>query len=342
MKKPSILIIYTGGTIGMMTNPRTGSLSPFDFRHIAEEMPELGKFDLHLDTITFEPLIDSSDIHPDAWIQLTDMLYENYDRYTGFVILHGTDTMSYTASALSFMLENQSKPVVLTGSQLPIGTLRTDGRENLITAIELAAATQNGQSLVPEVCIYFQNKLFRGNRTRKQNADYFNAFVSDNYPALANVGIDIVYNFPSIYYPTHNVPLKKHTRLETRVAILKIFPGISQEVVRSILSIPGLRGLVMETYGSGNAPTSKWLIDCLTDAINGGLVVLNVSQCTTGRVDMSKYDTGLNMLKAGVVSGFDSTTEAALTKLMFLLGQFVDPLEVTRRLHTSISGEISV
>jgi L-asparaginase len=340
--KPSVLIIYTGGTIGMVTNPRTGSLTPFDFSHIIDEMPELSKFDLELETIAFNPLIDSSDIQPEAWLQLAQMVYDNYARFTGFVVLHGTDTMSYTASALSFMLENQSKPVVFTGSQLPIGTLRTDGRENLITAIEIASATRNGQALVPEVCIYFQNRLFRGNRSRKQNAEYFNAFASDNYPTLANVGINIVYNFPSIYYPTHSKPLILHNKLDTNVAILKIFPGISSGIVSSILSISGLRGLILETYGSGNAPTADWFIEAIEKAVVSGLVIVNITQCTAGQVDMKKYDTGIRMLKAGVVGGFDSTTEAALTKLMFLLGQYPDSKIVKECMTVSVSGEISV
>lgn len=341
-KTPEILIIYTGGTIGMVINPATGSLAPFDFEHISKQVPELSNFGFHLTTLTFNPLIDSSNIQPSDWIKLATAIHSNYDKYDGFVILHGTDTMSYTASALSFMLDQLSKPVIITGSQLPIGTLRTDGKENLISSVEIAAAQHNGQALVPEVAIYFENFLYRGNRTTKYNAEYFNAFRSENYPHLAKAGINIHYNHRYIHYPTTIKPLSVHTRLDARVAILKIFPGISPDTVKAITQIPGLRGLVLETYGAGNAPSSEWFLHLIKQSVDKGLIALNISQCASGSVDMGKYETGLGLKNAGVISGYDSTTEAALTKLMFLLGQNLTPQEVKAQLACSLRGEITV
>jgi len=249
-KRVSILIIYTGGTIGMITDPATGTLVPVDFAEISRQIPELKKFDLDLHTHTFNPTVDSSNITPSLWIELSTIIRENYLKYDGFVILHGTDTMAYSASALSFMLENLDKPVIFTGSQLPVGVLRTDGKENLLTAIEIAADHRNGQPMVPEVAVFFQNKLFRGNRTSKHNAEYFNAFVSENYPALAETGIHIHYQHGAIQYPVHKRPLKIHTQLEERITILKIFPGMGRDVLHAQLTIPGLRGVVLETFGS--------------------------------------------------------------------------------------------
>ncbi len=337
----SILVIYTGGTIGMKHNPETGSLAPFNFEQIEVEVPELKKFGFKLDTISFSPLIDSSNITPDFWVRLVEMVRDNYNSYDGFVILHGTDTMSYTASALSFMIQNLDKPIVLTGSQLPIGMLRTDGKENLISAIEIAAARKNGQPLVPEVSIFFENRLFRGNRTTKHNADHFNAFRSDNYPYLAEAGISIKYNHAFISYPTGKRELKTFTNFDTNIAVLKIFPGITPAVVDGIISIKGLKGLVVETFGSGNAPTSDWFLHRMEQAVASGIIVLNVTQCHAGSVDMEKYETGILLKKMGVLSGYDTTTEAAVTKLMFLLGQNLTNEEVQQRLDESISGEIS-
>lgn len=342
LKKASVLIIYTGGTIGMVKNPATGSLTPFKFDQILKEVPELNKFGFHLDTITFDPIIDSSNVNPKFWIELVDIIDKNYEKYDGFVILHGTDTMSYSASALSFMLENQTKPVIFTGSQLPVGAIRTDGKENLITAIEIAAAKRNDEPLVPEVCVYFENKLFRGNRTTKHNADYFNAFRSENYPALANVGIYINYNYNYIHYPTFKAKLITHRELDSNVAILKVFPGISENVVDAILNIKDLKAVVLESFGSGNALTEKWFIKKLEKAIEKGLIVLNVTQCQAGSVEMGKYETSEDMLNIGVLSGFDSTTEAAVTKLMFLLGQKLPKEEFILKLNSSISGEINI
>lgn len=337
----SILVIYTGGTIGMKHNPETGSLAPFNFEQIEDEVPELKKFGFKLDTISFSPLIDSSNITPEFWVKLVEMVKDNYNRYDGFVILHGTDTMSYTASALSFMIQNLDKPIVLTGSQLPIGVLRTDGKENLISAIEIAAARKNGQPLVPEVTIFFENRLFRGNRTTKHNADHFNAFRSDNYPYLAEAGINIKYNHSFISYPTGKRELKTYTKFDSNLAILKIFPGITPAVVDGILSIVGLKALVIETFGSGNAPTSAWFLDRMEKAVAKGIILLNVTQCPAGSVDMEKYDTGILLKKMGVLSGYDITTEAAVTKLMFLLGQDLTREEIVLRLDEAISGEIS-
>ena len=337
----SILVIYTGGTIGMKHNPETGSLAPFNFEQIEVEVPELKKFGFKLDTISFSPLIDSSNITPDFWVRLVEMVRDNYNSYDGFVILHGTDTMSYTASALSFMIQNLDKPIVLTGSQLPIGMLRTDGKENLISAIEIAAARKNGQPLVPEVSIFFENRLFRGNRTTKHNADHFNAFRSDNYPPLAEAGISIKYNHAFINYPTGKRDLKTYTHFDTNVAILKIFPGITPAVLDGIISVKGLRALVIETFGSGNAPTSEWFLSRMEQAVAKGIIVLNVTQCHAGSVDMEKYETGILLKKLGVLSGYDITAEAAVTKLMFLLGQNLTKEEIQLRLDESISGEMS-
>jgi len=340
----SILLIYTGGTIGMKQDQETLALVPFKFNQIQQEVPELKKFGYKIDSCSFEPPIDSSEIRTDFWVEIADVIKENYSKYDGFVVLHGTDTMSYSASALSFMLENLEKPVIFTGSQLPIGMLRTDGKENLISSIEIAAAKdEKGHAMVPEVCVYFESHLFRGNRTTKDNAENFRAFRSANYPFLAEAGIHIKYNRNFISYPDFwGKDLVVNTKLDTNVAILKIFPGISPEVISKFLSIKGLRAIILETYGSGNAPTLKWLIDMLTEAINRKLVILNVSQCPAGSVNMEAYSTGILLKKIGVLSGFDSTTEAALTKLFFLLGHHDDSQEVGELLIKNLRGEISI
>ena len=338
----SILIIYTGGTIGMIENPETGSLEAFNFEHLEEHVPELKNLGYKISSIQFDPPMDSSEMGPDSWMKIVHVIAEHYHDYDGFVVLHGTDTMAFTASALSFMLENLSKPVVLTGSQLPIGMLRTDGKENLITAIEIAAARENDMPLVPEVCIFFENDLLRGNRTSKTNADSFNAFRSYNYPPLAHAGISIKYDIPQIYHPVSRKPLKPHYLLDRNIAILKIFPGISPQVVESILNIPGLKGVVMETFGSGNAPGYDWLLEMLKDAVERGIVIVNVTQCLAGSVEMHRYETGRKLLQAGVVSGYDSTTECAVAKLMFLFGHGMTPDEVKEHLNCSLIGEITI
>lgn len=341
-EKASILLIYTGGTIGMIENPETGTLESFNFQHLKDNMPELKKLGYAVSSFQFDPPMDSSEMGPDCWKQLVEIIADNYQQYDGFVILHGTDTMSYTASALSFMLENLSKPVILTGSQLPIGMLRTDGKENLITAIEIAAAKENGMPVTPEVCIFFENDLLRGNRTRKINADNFNAFRSYNYPPLAHAGIHIKYDTTQIYHPASRKPLKPHYLLDRNIAILKLFPGLSPQVVESILDIPGLKAVVMETFGSGNAPKDEWFLNMLKSAVERGIVIVNVTQCVGGSVEMHRYETGHKLLEAGVISGYDSTTESAVTKLMFLFGHGLTSEEVKEHMNCSLIGEVTI
>lgn len=338
----SILLIYTGGTIGMIENAETGALENFDFEQLRLQVPELQRFSFHIGSCSFDPPIDSSDMDPSTWGRLAALIRDNYERYDGFVVLHGTDTMAYTASALSFMLEGLGKPVILTGSQLPIGMLRTDGKENLLTSIEIAAEQEEGRPIVPEVCIFFENHLTRGNRTVKVNAENFNAFRSFNYPPLAEAGIHIKYERQFIRRVAGGAPLRCHTRMDTAVAVLKLFPGIREEAVAAALGIPGLRGLVLETFGAGNAPRHPWLVRRLKDAVAGGMVVVNVTQCGAGAVEMGRYETGRQLIEAGVVCGHDSTTESAITKLMFLLGQDLPSAEVRRLMGVSLAGEITV
>lgn len=339
---PALLIIYTGGTIGMKAHPVTGALVPFKFDHVLEEVPELLKFGYVIDTYSFEPLVDSSDVFPEFWIRLAQLIQANYNKYQGFVILHGTDTMSYSASALSYMLEDLEKPVIFTGSQLPIGIPRTDGKENFISAVEIAAATDDeGHPMVPEVCIFFQDQLFRGNRTLKYNAEEFRAFRSPNFPPLAEAGIHIKYNHALIRKPNQwGKPLHLHTQIGTDVAILKIFPGIEPRVVETILSIPNLRAVILETYGQGNAPTKRWLLDLLARAIQNNIIILNVTQCPAGTVIMESYACGRSLRDIGVLSGLDMTTESALTKTMLLTGQYKDNEKVRDLLTKSLNGEI--
>ena len=336
----SILVLYTGGTIGMMQDPKTGALVPFDFDNIYVHLPVLKNFGYQIDFYSFDPLIDSSNMSPDFWARLAQKIGEEYENYDGFVVLHGSDTMAYTASALSFMLENLSKPVVLTGSQLPMGVVRTDGRENFLAAIEIAAAKEDDTAIVPEVCIFFQDQLLRGNRTTKFDAENFNAFASTNYPLLADVGVHIKYNTEKIMKPNFK-RLKVHTNMERNVGILKLFPGISEDYVRHALRSPHLKAMVLETFGSGNATTAMWFLDSLKEAVDNGLIILNITQCKAGSVEMGRYETSLDMVRIGVISGHDMTTEAAVTKLMYLLGEGLSTDRIKQVLQMSIRGEMS-
>lgn len=338
-----ILLIYTGGTIGMSRNPRTGALEPLNFEHLLANVPELEAFDVEISTFQFSPPIDSSDMTPRLWIDLAHIISNNYRFYDGFVILHGTDTMAYTASALSFMLENLDKPVILTGSQLPIGQLRTDGRENLITSIEIAAAKRHdGTAMVPEVGIYFSGRLMRGNRCTKKSADAFNAFESFNYGNLVDAGVNIEYHTHRMLSPDYSKPMSPRFQMDSGVVVFTIFPGIQEEIVRHILANPNLRSIVMRTYGSGNAPQSPWLIETLREATAMGKVIVNISQCVAGSVEMNRYDTGWQLKAAGVISGFDSTVESAVTKLMYLQARYTDSHQVRNYMSRSIRGEITV
>ncbi|HER09207.1 MAG TPA: asparaginase [Bacteroides sp.] len=341
-KNPSILIIYTGGTIGMLKDPGTGEMRLFDFENIITQIPEIKEFGYHFQSVSFDPPIDSSDMDLPTWVRIAETIEAQYHSFDGFVVLHGTDTMAYTASAMSFMLDNLTKPVIFTGAQLPIGTLRTDGKENLITAIEIAAASENGMPLVPEVCIYFESKLSRGNRTTKVNAEHFNAFQSPNYPYLAKAGVHLVYNREFINYSGTASPLVVHKDFDNHIAILKLFPGMHPGYMDAILGTEGLKAVILETYGAGNAPTGTWFLRRIKKAVDQGIIILDVTQCSMGSVELGRYDTSKHLLRAGVISGYDITTEAATTKLMTLLAMNIPSSEIKILLNKSLKGEITL
>lgn len=339
LPQTKIMIIYTGGTFGMAHDP-SGVLVPFDFALILEHLPALRNLSLDLTVISFDNPIDSSNIQPEHWQEIARLIFENYDAQDGFVVLHGTDTMAFTASALSFMLQGLSKPVLFTGAQLPISETRSDARENLITALEIASAKKNGKAIVPEVCIYFGDELLRGNRSKKVESMHFDAFQSENYPPLAKAGVKIDYNETAIHQLQSNVALQLHEKIDPSIVILKLFPGMTEAVFHAMVNAQGLKAIVMETYGSGNAPTTKWFLDTLKKTIDNGIIIVNISQCPGGMVVQGKYETSKDLLEIGVLSGGDMTTEAAITKLMVLLGEY-DVEKTKKMIGISLTGEVT-
>ncbi|WP_222983153.1 asparaginase [Flagellimonas meishanensis] len=341
-RKTKILLIYTGGTIGMVKDYRTGSLRAFNFEELIKNIPELDQLDCELKGVSFKEPIDSSNMNPKYWALIATIIEDNYTEHDGFVVLHGSDTMSYSASALSFMLENLAKPVIFTGSQLPIGDLRTDAKENLITSIEIASLQENGQPVVQEVGLYFEYKLYRANRTTKINAEHFKAFASLNHPPLVESGVYLKVDHANLREPSpKKKPLKVHKNLDDNVAVLKLFPGLNQQVLRSVLGIPGLKALILETYGAGNAPMDKWFLDALEDSISKGLHIINVTQCSGGSVAMGHYETSKRLGSMQVIDGKDITTEAAITKAMYLLGTKISDRLFKTVFETSLRGEMS-
>lgn len=341
--RPRILLIYTGGTIGMIENPDTNSLQPFDFDHLIDNVPKLKMLNYVIDNVSFSEPIDSSDMNPEHWAQIARVVETHYHLYDGFVVLHGTDTMAYTASALSFMLRNLRKPVIITGSQLPIGEVRTDGEENLITAVQIAAEVdRHGDPMVQEVAILFENYLWRGNRATKRSADNFNAFKSHNYPELAKIGLFINYHEDALYRHHGNEPFCVDYGMDVNVTVVDLFPGMRAETLRHALESPGIRGVILRSFGAGNAPTASWFADELRRAVERGLVVFNVTQCVGGSVDQGRYAASEALISAGVVGGGDITTEAAIAKMMFLFGQGLTPAEIRNRLVRPLCGEMTV
>ena len=338
--KAKILLIYTGGTIGMRKDFDTGALKAFNFSKLLQRIPELKQLDCEIETFSFKNPIDSSNMNPEKWSEIATVIEANYSKFDGFVVLHGSDTMSYSASAMSFMLENLAKPVIFTGSQLPIGDLRTDAKENLITAIQIASLQNNGKPVISEVCLYFEYKLYRGNRTTKISAEHFNAFTSPNYPFLIESGVHLKVNKDLLLSKNDDKELLVHKQLDNNVVIVKMFPGMSEVVLSAIFDIPNLKGIVLETYGSGNAPSEDWFLNLLVKAINKGLHVVNVTQCSGGSVNMGQYETSTSMKEIGVISGKDITTEAAITKLMYLLSQNIPQNEFKTVFETPLRGEI--
>ncbi|WP_392420778.1 asparaginase [Capnocytophaga canis] len=335
-----ILLIYTGGTIGMIKDYETGVLRAFEFENIYHRIPELSHLDCVIDSVSFEKAIDSSDMNPRHWINIAETIENNYDVYDGFVVLHGSDTMSYSASALSFMLENLAKPVIFTGSQLPIGDLRTDAKENLITSIQLAALKENGKSVIQEVGLYFEYKLYRGNRTTKINAENFQAFVSMNYPTLAESGVHLKVNKQHLLRSEGHQSLKVWKEFDQNVAVVKLFPGITEKILNGFFDIPDLKAVILETYGSGNAPTEKWFLNSIEKAIQKGIHIVNVTQCSGGSVILGKYEASEHLRRMGIINGKDITTEAAVTKMMILLKKIVSDNSLKIRFEENICGEI--
>jgi L-asparaginase len=339
--KPNILLIYTGGTIGMIRDAETGSLHVFDFKNLLDKIPELQQLECNVKSISFKEPIDSSNMNPNYWIQIADIIESHYDAFDGFVILHGSDTMSYTSSALSFMLENLAKPVIFTGSQLPIGDLRTDAKENLITSVELASLQEDGKPIITEVCLYFEYKLYRANRTTKINAENFEAFASYNYPILAESGVHLSINHSYLWKSNSIQSLKIHKNLNPNIALIKLFPGITKAFVKSILSTPKLKGVILETFGAGNCMTSMWFVDLLKETILKGIHIVNITQCIGGSVNMGQYETSSQLKEIGVVSGKNMTTESAICKLMHTLGDESSSEEFKKKYETSLRGELS-